>query len=259
VEQAASYLPVIMMHGFDGHASDWNTILQFIKAAHPGQAVFPLSLYSGLASLTHTMDEQLRALEAAVRNLTAHAPEFAASGGRYHLMGHSQGGLLTRALLQDMDDHNVVSYVSLSGPQMGISEIPPGYDHWLPAGLRNGSFAHGVMYSTLAQETLSFPGYWYDPNHYAEYLARSSFLTGIVGQVNASANGARYRANLLRVNASVFVGGPDDGVIGPWQSAHFGAVPPGSHNESDIVAMRAQPTYASDAVGPSEGCTRNSK
>ena len=105
------------------------------------------------------------------------------------------------------------------------------------------------MYSKVLQDTLSFPGYWWDPNHARQYLARCSFLPKITGQANVSANGVRYRANLMRINASVFVGGPDDGVIGPWQSAHWGAVPPGSSNESDIVLMRAQPTYVSDAIG----------
>ena len=38
-------------------------------------------------------------------------------------------------------------------------------------------------------------------------------------------------------------------MLNSMRSPSFGAVPPGSSNESDIVPMRAQPTYASDAVG----------
>lgn len=43
----------------------------------------------------------------------------------------------------------------------------------------------------------------------------------------------------------VLIGGPDDGVITPWQSAHFGYY---DKNES-IVELRDRETYRDDLIG----------
>ncbi|KAF3839507.1 hypothetical protein F7725_018224, partial [Dissostichus mawsoni] len=45
-----------------------------------------------------------------------------------------------------------------------------------------------------------------------------------------------WRENFLRIKKLVLIGGPDDGVITPWQSSHFGFY---DSNET-IVEMRNQ-------------------
>lgn len=36
-----------------------------------------------------------------------------------HLLGYSQGALLSRTILQSFPNHNVQNFISLSGPQAG--------------------------------------------------------------------------------------------------------------------------------------------
>lgn len=38
---------------------------------------------------------------------------------RYMILGYSQGGLLARATIQSMPNHNVKVFISLSSPQAG--------------------------------------------------------------------------------------------------------------------------------------------
>ena len=38
----------------------------------------------------------------------------------YHFLGHSQGGLMMRSVIQNFDDHNVHTFVSMAGVQLGM-------------------------------------------------------------------------------------------------------------------------------------------
>uniref|UniRef100_A0AAZ3QGS2 palmitoyl-CoA hydrolase n=1 Tax=Oncorhynchus tshawytscha TaxID=74940 RepID=A0AAZ3QGS2_ONCTS len=51
--------------------------------------------------------------------------------------------------------------------------------------------------------------------------------------------------NFLRINKLVLIGGPDDGVITPWESSQFGFY---DFNET-IVEMRNQEWYVRDSFG----------
>ena len=55
----------------------------------------------------------------------------------------------------------------------------------------------------------------------------------------------RYKDNFVNLEQLVLVGGPDDGTIIPWQSAHYGF-----YDENlNIVPFYEQPTYLNDSYG----------
>lgn len=60
-----------------------------------------------------------------------------------------------------------------------------------------------------------------------------------------SNNSSSFRNGLLKLNKLILIGGPDDGVITPWQSSHFGYL--NSHNE--VVPMRQRDIYQKDLIG----------
>lgn len=54
-----------------------------------------------------------------------------------------------------------------------------------------------------------------------------------------------YKEGLTKLNKMVLIGGPDDGVITPWQSSHFGYY---DKNET-VVDVRDRNEYKQDLIG----------
>ena len=85
---------------------------------------------------------------------------------------------------------------------------------------------------------------WKDPFHIAEYLKHSEVLPYLDNE-NYHASLHRYIENFESLQRLVLVGGPDDGVIVPWQSAQFGF-----YNENlTVIPMRAQEFYVNNWFG----------
>lgn len=76
--------------------------------------------------------------------------------------------------------------------------------------------AYNLFYSYVGQHT-SVGNYWNDPNQQDLYYNFSSFLPYINNEIKSD-NSTRFRENLLKLEQMILIGGPDDGVITPWQS-----------------------------------------
>ncbi|XP_065814302.1 lysosomal thioesterase PPT2-A-like isoform X2 [Labrus bergylta] len=122
-----------------------------------------------------------------------------------HLLCYSQGGLICRALLSTTPHHNVHTFISLSSPQAG-------------------------QYG--------------DPHQRSRYLQYNTFLPMINGD-RPNKDMKAWRENFLRIKKLVLIGGPDDGVITPWQSSHFGFF----DSNENILEMRNQEFYKNDTFG----------
>ncbi|XP_010725074.1 lysosomal thioesterase PPT2, partial [Meleagris gallopavo] len=60
-----------------------------------------------------------------------------------------------------------------------------------------------------------------DPHHRDLYLNSSDFLAPLNDE-RLHPNASAWKQNLLRIRNLILIGGPDDGVITPWQSSLFG-------------------------------------
>ncbi|XP_060045517.1 lysosomal thioesterase PPT2 isoform X2 [Erinaceus europaeus] len=230
----AFYKPVIVVHGLFDSSYSFRHLLEYINETHPGTAVTVLDLFDGRESL-RPLWEQVQGFREAVTPIMAKAPE------GVNLICYSQGGLVCRALLSVMDDHNVDTFISLSSPQMG-QYGDTDYLKWLfPTSMRSNLYR--ICYSPWGQE-FSICNYWHDPHHDDLYLNASSFLALINGERDHP-NATAWRKNFLRVNRLVLIGGPDDGVITPWQSSFFGFY---DANET-VLEMEEQPVYLRDSFG----------
>ncbi|XP_005389492.1 PREDICTED: lysosomal thioesterase PPT2 isoform X2 [Chinchilla lanigera] len=230
----ASYKPVIVVHGLFDSSYSFRHLLEYINETHPGTVVTVLDLFDGRESL-RPLWEQVQGFQEAVAPLMAKAPQ------GVHLICYSQGGLVCRALLSVMDEHNVDSFISLSSPQMG-QYGDTDYLKWLfPTSMRSNLYR--ICYSPWGQE-FSICNYWHDPHHDDLYLNASSFLALINGERDHP-NATAWRKNFLRVGRLVLIGGPDDGVITPWQSSFFGFY---DANET-VLEMEEQPVYLRDSFG----------
>uniref|UniRef100_A0A8K9Y448 palmitoyl-CoA hydrolase n=1 Tax=Oncorhynchus mykiss TaxID=8022 RepID=A0A8K9Y448_ONCMY len=136
-----------------------------------------------------------------------------------------QGGLICQGLLSTLPDHNVQSFISLSSPQAGqygdTEILTLFFPHYLKA--RSQLF---FFFFFFAPKCFVLP----DPHQRERFLKSSNYLA---------------LKNFLRINKLVLIGGPDDGVITPWESSQFGFY---DFNET-IVEMRNQEWYVRDSFG----------
>lgn len=192
--------------------------------------------------------------------VAAHIRNITEGFSSYHLMCHSQGGILCRSVLEIMDDHRIDNFISLAGVQQGVMGIPPkGWPSWAPKWLLNVSadVAYLVMYTDIAQDLVSFAGYWNDPRS----IARPTFLqydhylpvvnndpgAGSAGVPAFAGTAASRKANFLRLGAMHCFASPDDGVVVPWDSPLFATFDPTNLNRT--IPMNATAAYQDDWFG----------
>lgn len=236
------YKPVIILHGILDRASDMEDLASFITQAHPGTNITLIRLYEELESFT-PLWKQVPAITERIR------PVMQSAKDGVHIIGFSQGGLTTRAILETMDDHNVDSFISLSSPQMGQYGDTSYLKPYLPSVAYKDIYL--VFYTEYFQKIFSLANYWNDPFHEDKNYEYDVFLP-VVNNLNSSKffNATvkeQYKKNFLRINNLVLIGGPDDGVIMPWQSSQFGFYNPMSN--LTVVDMKNQQVYVEDTFG----------
>ncbi|XP_067865498.1 lysosomal thioesterase PPT2 [Heterodontus francisci] len=234
LEAAQSYKPVIVVHGLFDSPGDFKMLQGFINETHPGTNVTVIDLFDhtqSLKSLWSQVDGFKEVIYPIMQN--------AADG--VHMICYSQGGLVCRGILSTMPDHNVDTLISLSSPQLG-QYGDTNYLKWLFPHYVKSKLYH-FCYTQFGQ-CVSICNYWNDPHHHDLYLSTSEYLA-FLNSERENPNATEWKKNFLRIKNLVLIGGPDDGVITPWQSSHFGFY---DENET-VVDMREQLVYLKDTFG----------
>ncbi|XP_028985930.1 lysosomal thioesterase PPT2-like [Betta splendens] len=235
-ELCVGYRPVVIVHGiFDG-PKQFETLSSFITKAHPGTVVKVIDLYDYMASVK-PLWRQVRGFRKAIRPIIQQAPQ------GVHLLCFSQGGLICRALLSKIPNHNVNTFISLSSPlagQYGDTD----YLNWIfPDTMKKIVFE----FCYRCRSKVSVCDYWNDPHHRTLYLHSNRFLPVLNGET-PHRHMEEWRENFLRIKKLVLIGGPDDGVITPWQSSYFGFY----DSNEQVVEMKNQEFYRRDTFGLKE-------
>lgn len=76
------------------------------------------------------------------------------------------------------------------------------------------------------------------------YRKYSKFLPYVNNEIDVY-NNSDYKTGLIKLKRMILIGGPDDGVITPWQSSHFGYY----DNNSSVIEMRDRTIYKNDTIG----------
>ncbi|XP_008543172.1 lysosomal thioesterase PPT2 homolog [Microplitis demolitor] len=231
--ESAFYRPLVIIHGVLTGSESMEQISARIQEIHPGTQIFNTPRYAGWSSL-EPMWHQVEEIGQDLMAISAAFPE------GINLLGYSQGGLLARAILQRFPDHNVRTFISLSSPQAG--QYGTKFLHLFFPGLVCET-AYELFYSRVGQHT-SVGNYWNDPYHQKLYFEYSKFLP-LVNNEEQSGNSSDFKLGLTKLKKLVLIGGPDDGVITPWQSSQFGYY---KFNET-VVEMRNREIYQTDAIG----------
>lgn len=75
--------------------------------------------------------------------------------------------------------------------------------------------AYELFYSRVGQH-VSVANYWNDPHHQSLYYKYSAFLP-MMNNETCSLNDD-FKSGITKLERMVLIGGPDDGIIAPWQS-----------------------------------------
>jgi palmitoyl-protein thioesterase len=165
----------------------------------------------------------------------------------FHMIGHSQGTLLSRAFVQRYDWPQVHSLISWVGPQAGQFGVPTyepllGYLNRVTSGMW---YAPQLQSARPSSRTLSFANYWRDPTKLEVYRANSGFLADINNE--RPLKNASYAARLGRLKAFLLVYSSSDSIIQPAVSSWFGFDPDGSLGKLEPLASRRM--YKEDWIG----------
>ncbi|XP_011312847.1 lysosomal thioesterase PPT2 homolog [Fopius arisanus] len=227
------YNPVVIIHGVLTGSDSMSNISKRIQEMHPGTEIYSIPRYAGWSSL----EPMWRQIEEIGEDIMAIGAAFP---GGINLLGYSQGGLIARAILQRFPEHNVRNFISLSSPQAG--QYGTKFLHLFFPDLVCET-VYELFYSKIGQHT-SVGNYWNDPFHQELYFQYSEFLPLVNGEKKL-VNGTQYKDGLTKLKKLVLIGGPDDGVITPWQSSQFGYF----GDNTTILDMRNRSIYETDAIG----------
>lgn len=217
------------MHGILSNAKEADFFTEAVEKVHPGTKLTSVNAFNSAHSLTQ-MWEQVKNISQIVKPIMDSSPD------GVHLICYSQGGLICRGLLSLME-HNVDTFIALSSPLAGQYGDTDYLKYFFPNYLKENIYKY---FYTKNGQHWSVANYWRDPHHTDLYKEHSAYLYGLDSGKNTS-----YKDNFLRLQKLVFIGGPDDGVITPWQSSHFGFY----DDKDEIVEMRNQQYYLNDAFG----------
>lgn len=227
---------VVFMHGILSDPSVWNHFEGLVKMYVPGTPVTKINAYNHLDSLMNPMWTQVNNISLTLR------PILTNTSSETVLVCFSQGGLICRGILSLLH-HNVVTFISLSAPLSGQYGDTSYLKFLFPLILKKN--AYRILYSEKGQD-LSIGNYWNDPHQQTMYKKFSNYLAQLNNESDTvNEFSEQYKANFLRLKQLVLVGGPDDGVITPWQASQFGM-----YNGSEIVLPMAENEwYKNDAFG----------
>ncbi|KAL8562362.1 hypothetical protein ACOMHN_066076 [Nucella lapillus] len=229
---AAPQRSIVFVHGILGDVQEFDTMQAWINKDFANTSTHSLTCYPDLSSLAPLWTQ----LTCFSRQLTAIMTD---SPGGVTLICYSQGGVICRGLLSTLR-HNVDTVIALSSPlagQFGDTSYLKPFFHDIVK-----EKAYLLFYTKAGQDT-SVGNYWNDPHHTDLYVEQSVYLA-VLNNDTANNRSAEFKSNFLRVKNLVLIGGPQDEIIGPWQSSHFGF-----YDSNEVVQpMTNQSGHVKDGV-----------
>jgi len=163
--------------------------------------------------------------------------------GTFNVVGLSQGGLLARYIIEKCNIAGRVSkYLSIGGPQMGVSSFPQCASGGMACYVMNG-LTRSMVYTTWAQNNIAPAGYFKDMSKYQEYLEYSSFLADLNNERDNKT--ASYAANIEQLDGMMLVMFDNDTMLDPPSTAWFSYF----DVNGTVIDMQDQELYTEDWIG----------
>lgn len=243
----AKELPIIFFHGVTCNRTHADNFVSNLTAE--GRVIVPLSFCENMCSIQSIKTQVALAIDQ-LRELVTGNPAF---DDGYVFMAHSQGGQISRSVIELWDDHKVRKYVSLAGVQNGVFFNPQEvemlqgmawFNGWVfpnSTGFDYHAYApedyYGKIQYDLSQFHLLNPHLqyeWSQPNlmrspHFKPWAAMNPHLP-VVNNINPCAASdtaceeakARRKANFLKLDEAHFFASAADALVTPWQTMILG-------------------------------------
>ncbi|GLE02535.1 hypothetical protein PINS_up011373 [Pythium insidiosum] len=243
--QTAGDLPIFFFHGVTSSAQAGYFLQQNLST--PTRPFVALNFCEKECSVRDLPTQVTMAIEQ-LKTITSNDKRF---DGGYIFIGHSQGGVLARAVIEQWNEHKVHTFISLAGAQNGIFYGPQPNDR-VPTQV----FLKALGPKMIPKELLDFGSYSAEQvasgkmqidflkmlNNRTELQSRLSvanlprspvvmpwastnkFLP-VVNNISPDvgmAEKARRKRNFLKLQAAHFFASPADETLSPWQTAIFG-------------------------------------
>ncbi|RLN97363.1 hypothetical protein BBJ28_00013921 [Nothophytophthora sp. Chile5] len=251
-----SSLPVFFFHGATGDTSNGAQIQANLTAE--GRTYVALDFCQTSCSVRTALSDQVQMAITQIRQVIAN--DTAAYAAGYHFLAHSQGGSIARGVIEEMDDHDVHSFISMAGDGNGNFFGPQASDQ-VPlqvllqalgpyaidatdfnftayeedASTWSGGFQRDlielVTTNTELQSKSSIANIITPPladEALTNWMAIDPFLPKVnnledcADDVTCLAEQVRRKANFVRLQAAHFFASPQDDVQAPWQSCVLG-------------------------------------
>ncbi|KAK9757773.1 hypothetical protein RND81_01G184800 [Saponaria officinalis] len=164
----------------------------------------------------------------------------------YNLIGLSQGGLISRGLVEFCDEAPPVkNFISIGGPQAGVASAPNCSSNAI-CGILGDLINIVPVYSSYIQSFAAPCNYMKIPTKIDQYLKGCKFLPYANNEKPGFFN-ATYKERFASLQNLVLVMFEDETVIVPKESSWFGYYPDGS---TDVVLPFNETTlYKEDLIG----------
>ncbi|POM77845.1 Hypothetical protein PHPALM_4707 [Phytophthora palmivora] len=249
-------LPVFFFHGATGNKTNAHVIETILTAE--GRTYVALDFCEKACSVRTSLPDQVQMAIKQVREIVSKDTATYANG--YHFLAHSQGGAVARGVVEEMDDHNVHSLISLAGDGNGnfygpqpaeemplqvlLTALGPyaidtavfnftkyAADPTTWKGKFQRDFTELAMTNEELQGKSSIMNNFLPPLAGAvlenwlkinPFLPKVNNLENCGSDVKCAADQARRKANFVKLKAAHFFVSPEDDIQSPWQTAVLG-------------------------------------
>lgn len=253
---ASDHLPVFFFHGATGNHSNGFNIEQNLTAE--GRVYHALDFCEVACSVKTSIATQIDMAIDQIEGIIAKDPATYAKG--YHFVAHSQGGSISRGVIEEWDNHNVHTYVSMAGDGNGnfygpqasdqvplqvllqalgpfaIDETDFNFTKYLDdssswAGKFQRDFIETCVTDSDLQNKSSIVNVMRPPladSALANWLKIDSFLPKVNNlevcgsDAKCKSEQARRKANFVKLKAAHFFASPQDDIQVPWQTSILG-------------------------------------
>jgi palmitoyl-protein thioesterase len=231
----SSAYPVALFHGISDSCSNsgMKNIGQNVSKSLGGVYVRCIETGGGINDWNNSFRSQAEKACSAINS----DPNF---HGDFSIMALSQGSLLGRIVIQMCDmPGRVKRFVSIGGPQMGVSAFPQ-----CTGGIICNTLAKiigSAVYYSFAQNNIGPAGYFRDMKHYDNYLDVS-----ILAEVNNEKKFVQqYYDRFSSLEKIVLIKFADDTMIVPRETAWFESY----DKNRNVVKLEDSEFYKKDLIG----------
>lgn len=241
---AARMRPTVLMHGLTASSDKLDGVKGWIEADYPGMYVKNVEIGDGsIDSIFWGLEHQVAEFARQIRA----DPELKDG---FNAIGHSQGGIITRAYVAFYNDPPVHNLIAWSGPEGGVFGIPeinslicndticPLLDE-IADDLINGRWTEQVM-----QDNIGPAAYWRDPYNLTDYAK----LTLLAKMNNEIPNKNKtVKENMLKLNLFATAKADKDYVVIPPSAAWFNFF--ADNSNTTVIDYKDSEAYKEDWIG----------